>query len=195
MSEKVKVSHRQNIALDEMKNQNNDDWFINNHQSACGYDENWSSLEKLSVAELSRALYIGYEVEEEYKIGDWVFVDWNLSDGEVYEVIDIEKGCVRIDWKGNQWPSMDIVRHATEEEITQEKERRFWNSLGRDVWELKLGDILSRSHEDFAESITVKEIKDDINHIVFFEETFSKHIHTVRNKFKLACPVEQRLDQ
>lgn len=88
--DKVRVSKFQAIALEEMVNQDNADFFINHHESACGYDKNWSSLQALTIAELARALYIDYEVEEEFKVGDKVVI--KAGSGNVYTVVAIQVG-------------------------------------------------------------------------------------------------------
>jgi len=68
-------------------------------------------LQSLSLDELARALYVGYEVE--FEDGDWLV---NTHNGIIFKIEDGRKDNLK-----------DIVgakhlRHATESEIVEEKE-------------------------------------------------------------------------
>ena len=41
---------------------------------------------------------------------------------------------------------IENIRHATSEEIAEEKQRRWWSERGRDVWELKVLDKIRLSN-------------------------------------------------
>ena len=71
-------------------------------------------LQSLTLDELARAIYVGYEVEVEVKVGDWLV---NNRNGMIFQIEDGLKDNLK-----------DIVgakhlRHATEPEIAAEKER------------------------------------------------------------------------
>src|SRR5699024_10634960 len=93
------------------------------------------TFHSISVDDLIKALYIGYEVEPEFNGGDWVHVSWSNNNPSVHKVIKTgvrstcgNKNGIEIDWGGSPTPPLDIIRHATPEEIEQEKERRWWKS-------------------------------------------------------------------
>ncbi len=143
-------------------------------------------LNKLTLDELVRALYIGYEVEEEYKEDDWVV----LKDGNIVRIYYVKNGVYSsnvvgypkgkvfaYDLGGDYWYDYEeIERHATPEEIAQEKERRWWEKHGREVREIKVGDILydNRSHD-------------------FFMAT-NNHYLTKKSKYELICFKDDRKD-
>src|SRR5699024_4896974 len=83
----------------------------------------------------------GYEVEPEYEKGDWVIRDDHGTIGIVTSV-----GDGYIEYDGGCADGVHFFRHATEEEIAQEKEERWWNKHGRDVGEYRENDIVS--HDD-----------------------------------------------
>lgn len=66
--------------------------------------------------ELIRALYIGYEVETTYKVGDWVI---NKNTKRAIEVDE-----PKVDFLNKDYSHGKIFRHATPEEIAKGKERR-----------------------------------------------------------------------
>src|SRR5699024_1047502 len=99
-------------------------------------------LNALSTDEFIRALYIGYEVEETYEVGDWVYVE-APKEGlpNVYQVMNADKYSVNLDRLYGNFKNSKL-RHATPEEIAEEKQRRWWAKHGRNVWELREGDLL-----------------------------------------------------
>lgn len=81
------------------------------------------------------------------------------------------------------------VRHATEEEIEQEKERRWWERHGRDVWELVADDILidENNYKSFIFKGVDKRGSFRVGNLILkFEE--------VKEHFKIACFTEDRKD-
>lgn len=91
-------------------------------------------LNNLSFDDFIKALYIGYEVEPEFEVGDWVY---RKSDGVVSKINRIENqedfyGEFSTD-KHRGWLYVEEIRHATPEEIEKEKERRWWAKHNRDV--------------------------------------------------------------
>src|SRR5699024_3218017 len=91
---KVKLTKEQANAI-ERHNRNNssgNDGILNNHARNYGNFESkswgdpYTSLNKLEISKLAKALYIGYEIEPEFKDGDWVY---SLSDNKVYKISSI----------------------------------------------------------------------------------------------------------
>lgn len=165
MSEKVKLTKKQAEAIEYISVNNigeNVMTQLNGH-----WDDKRSVLHELHLDDFINALYIGYEVEEKYKIGDWVV----LKDGHVGEIefINEDEGWANIGYSkdtkerninlGNTYKLEDIVRFATQEEIEIEKERRWWKRRKRKVWELitkdeirnkatqERYDVVNRLHE------------------------------------------------
>ena len=129
--------------------------------------------------ELIRALYIGYEVEETFEVGDWIYSK------QVEKIIQInDEGSLA---GYNTFPT--YYRHATPEEIEEEKQRRWWAEHGRDVWELRENDILYYDDE-------FKEVEDvsEIGAIMLSSERVYTPIETIKNKYSVACFAEDRKD-
>ena len=138
-------------------------------------------------------LYIGYEVEPEFKVGDVVVFEYGNEVHVIGEIIEIETEdfiAAKVDDPKFPVPQLIAVsklRHTTESEIAQEKERRFWSGLGREVNEYKIGDVVSTG------SVT-RPIK-----AIWNEGELSLEGLGAGNPYKfdevfLVCPVENRLD-
>src|SRR5699024_6893869 len=78
------------------------------------------------------------ELEEEFEVGDWIYSK------QVEKFIKIEDEGQLEGY--NKFPS--YYRSATPEEIAEEKQRRWWAKHGREVKELKKGDVLIDAHND-----------------------------------------------
>ena len=153
-------------------------------------------LNSLAVEELSICLLVSdsYEVIPQYNVGDWVI---NIHTGEIGQVEEIKKveGAL-----GNNeriivnstinYPHS--LRHATPEEIQQEKKRRFWERLGREVDVYKSGDIVTSGTGDYT-AITNLEIK--MNSVCFESIEAEYGAEYSFDDIRLVTPVEQRLDK
>src|SRR5699024_6673411 len=137
-------------------------------------------LNDLSILDMARALYEGYEVEETFKVGDWV------KDTSTNAVIKIKDRQHRNNIND---PRYSTVRHATPEEIAEEKQRRWWAKHGREVWELRENDILYYDDE-FKE---VEEVA-GIGAIMLSSERVYLPIETIKNKYSVACFADDRKD-
>src|SRR5690625_2379411 len=113
-----------------------------------GWVGNLNDLNGLTNDEIARALYVGYEVESEFKVGDWVYHVFREKVGIVTYVDD---DYVKFDGVFNG--DFHYFRHATPEEIAKEKERRWWQKHYRDVWEIKLRDLLTHKRHKFVREI------------------------------------------
>lgn len=149
----------------------------------------YRSLRELSVSELAKALYIGYEVEPEFKVGDWVY---NEKAGTVARVGERYDGgeWVWVDDEEFTFYSVNDTRHATPEEIEKEKERRWWAKHGRDVWELRKGDLLLDNYLKVVEVTAINDSKTGIS--------VNGHSHYgmshIKELYKIVCFAEDRKD-
>ena len=80
---------------------------------------------------------------------------------------------------------MENHEHATPEEIAQEKERRWWEKLGRKPNEYRKGDVAS-SFKYTREIISVFDGKITLDGIAHFYRP---------DELKLVVPTETRLDK
>lgn len=157
----------------------------------------FKSLNTLNIKEFLDALYIGYEVEPEFKVGDWVVTESGYI-GEI-EFINKVEGWANVGYSkdtkirgvclAKTFNLTAIERHATDEEIATEKERRWWEKNGREVWELKEGDILISKKTD-----KVYEVGRVSDNVIKLNVSYY-HINDVKQDFKVACFAEQRLDK
>src|SRR5699024_10096032 len=118
---------------------------------------NWDTdyercLNNLTLDELIRAFYIGYEVEPIFEVGDWVK---DTSTNAVIKINDRQHRNNLID------PRHTTIRHATPEEIAEEKQRRWWAKHGRKVWELREGDLLISKHDRHSCQVKFVEASDE----------------------------------
>lgn len=97
----------------------------------------------LSFDELVKALYIGYEVESKFKVDDWVIFKNDVCVKVLRRILEIDEmnKLVRFSMSSKWEQIEDIVRHATQKEIKEEKERQLWKKIGRDIGEFKEGDV------------------------------------------------------
>lgn len=100
-----------------------------------------SVLNGMHTDTLIRALYVGYEIDPQFKDGDWVvFKTKREVIGKLYtnevKSFDVDRADnMNLAFYSVEW------EHATPEEIKSENERRLWNSIGREVGEFKPDDI------------------------------------------------------
>lgn len=141
-------------------------------------------LYELSTIELAKAFIEGYEVTEEYKVGEWVK---SLVNGSIGTVTQVGSDYLKYD---NRYSNkLHAFRHATEEEVTQEKERRFFAKHGREPWELKQGDLLSRNNASYTVWLV------EADRVVFNEFAIIRTWEDVKENFRVSCFVEQRMDK
>lgn len=149
----IKISREQATAIERWLEKKNGDkaQLLDVHAQVKYKNHGWSpgnpyaSFNGLSQADMARALLIGYDIEEKYKVDDWVTVEWFGGSSGTYKVLEVlADGQVVIDNTGpeggNTTPRLKFVRHSTPEEIKAVQERRIWKSIGREVGEFKIGD-------------------------------------------------------
>lgn len=137
-----------------------------------GFHGPYESLKILSIDELGRVLYEpnSYEVEPQFKVGDWVvrdtefrnFIDdekyQNYHVGSVFKIQTVLNGYA-IDERGTNH-DLENIRHANLEEIKAEKERQLWKSIGREVGEFRLGDVMIKNNGD---SVVIRNLEGAIH--------------------------------
>src|SRR5690625_2713388 len=140
--EKVKLTQEQADAIKKLKAEASNKEIIYMNTSPFGgihLDKDKQTIFEMDLDELIRALYIGYEVESEFKVGDWVVTsDFLEPIRKVKEVNDR----LLVDNTGIVWRDFGEIRHATPEEIAKEKQRRWWNKHKRELWEIREDDTL-----------------------------------------------------
>src|SRR5690625_231371 len=117
-------------------------------------------INEMDFDTLVKALYIGYEVEPEFKEKDWIAFYHEEEEKEIITTIHTIEGkfVSYIDGIYVCYVAIKDIRHATQEEIAKEKERRWWEKHNRDVWELKEGDVLDLNGHTFH---IVDQVDDD----------------------------------
>lgn len=192
--EKVKLTQEQADAIKKLKAEASNKEIIYMNTSPFGgihLDKDKQTIFEMDLDELIRALYIGYEVESEFKVGDWVVTsDFLEPIRKVKEVNDR----LLVDNTGIVWRDFGEIRHATPEEIAKEKERRWWKKHNREVWELKDYDLLKGLSTGLIYQVFI--YGDDL--YVATRETFENveqdDIAALKQMFEIACFSEDRKD-
>lgn len=179
--EKVKVTQEQAGAVE---------WFKKEHQEKLG---------DMSLRSFYDALRYGYEVEPEYKVGEYIVYE-NEVVKNTMKIIDIEAGDILVEpiYEGfENYNRVSVtspsIRYATPSEIAKEKERRFFARNGRKPWELLeddileyLGDLLIVDSFD-SEDVCFRRSKGSI-------DDYFENLDYVKEHFKVVCFAESRLD-
>lgn len=212
--EKVKITKEQADAIEFALNEsedfkdNPDRLFRDCIASHVSFHSELYALNNLDVVKLAKVLFVpnGYEVEPEFKVGDWVYVKgiFKSVSPEIAKVTDVKTHRMILDngfdlGKGSI--TSDTVRHATPKEIEEEKERRWWDKQGRKPWELKQGDIVTNGYEtkrylgkcQEGKNIFTKNTWDEKRDI---NEMNREHFSTehVRKYYEVLCFAEDRKD-
>lgn len=195
--EKVKVTQEQAKAIEINREVDSNGEILND------YFEEWpvghwsrAVIKRMDIDVLVKALYIGYEVEEEFKKFDWVTFDGKHT-GIIIDIDEFDnmyKTDIRNENGVKQmFPfGTDRLRHATPSEIAEEKERRKWKKHGRDVWELTRRDVLFNKNTDHIYEIM--EISPSGNGISFHGDVTYREMEVVKENYKVICFAENRLD-
>jgi len=122
-----------------------------------------------------------YEVEPEYCVGNWVVVKDEFANvGKISKITKVSDGIALLGGVNNCWWTFRQIRHATPEEISAEKDRRWWKKLNRKVGEWKKGDIFMNMSAGGEVYRPLHEIGEDA--II------------PGNHLRMVCPAESRLD-
>jgi len=145
-------------------------------------------LNELEPQDIVNAVKYGYEIEDPFKVGDWVKYQ---TFGGVYVYGKIEKinefGSAEAQWsdgRGGGIPLYGLMR-MTDEEIAAEKERRKWATIGREVGEYHAGDFVrhKRYGIDMVEFVDAPGV---------YLKALRRYCD--KDEIELICPVEQRFD-
>ena len=197
--EKVKLTKEQVTALEKAINDYGIDTTMNDHSP-----HNWggflSPLNELKIHQMARALYIGYEVEETFEVGDWVVYDNGVERGYGYktnQIKDVDGQKAYFDEGRTMY--LTSLRHATPEEIATEKQRRWWAKHGRDVWELKENDLLISKHDKHSCQVKFVEAADEYGVLLVdgIKDEFYEGEHDLQilqDRYKVICFAENRKD-
>ncbi|GEN87215.1 hypothetical protein [Oceanobacillus sojae] len=160
--EKIKLTQEQANAIEYALNKTGDykddkDRLIRDiSRDYVNFHNDLFSLNKIDIAVAAKALYAGYEVIPQYKVGDWITVFYENGNFKyTAKITSVESEFVRVDVNTSRnFPQYlngyGIVRHATPEEIQQEKKRRFWNGIGRIEDEYKQNDLVEVDYQDYG---------------------------------------------
>jgi hypothetical protein len=195
MMEKVKLTPEQAEAIKTFcKTYNQQYWleiFKNNKQIPDWEHEEMRVLTELSDEEFALAVCGWYEIEEPFKVGDWVKIVYDNK--TVYGQIDtlaFDDVIANFSDGERRRVHYSEVERMTPEEIAAEKERRKWSSIGREVKEFRVGDIVIFAGEYFAELGPVDIARKNVNIYVDGEGYTSIPF----DQLELVVPGEQRFD-
>src|SRR5690625_1522661 len=163
--EKVKLTQKQAEDLEEALHAYEDDKDHMINESVRAKDTTDSdSISYFSASKIAKAIYIGYEVKS-YKIDDWVKVEIQ-NEVRVSEIYAIKGDKYFLERLPGYFKAQNILDHATDEEIAEEKEYRWWFRHNRDVWELRKGDVLILN--DHGYHIVDQIVKDEKETLYWF---------------------------
>ena len=126
---KVKISRAQAEAINSCKKDDEDKGEAIRHHINTWCAPPNRCLNELSVDELARALYVGYEVEVEVEVGDWLV---NNRNGLMFQIEDRQED--------KDIARMNHIRHATESEIEEEEKSRMDKKLDQILLDLSDGE-------------------------------------------------------
>ena len=195
---KVKLTRKQAKELEyyKLRGEEQIDYLVNVHHNKLRPD---LEISKLTTSEIAKALYIGYEIEEKFKVGDWVIESDTELACRITGITNVN-GRISYGIEGRGYLLGDeLIRLATPEEIAAEKERRWWAKHGRYVWELREGDCLIRRHNPHTCNVKFVEAADeDLILLVdgIRDETYEtkNDLEVMKKKYEVFCFVEGRKD-
>jgi len=180
--EKVKLTQEQVSAINNCRNIVGDEMLIemqvNRRNSP--WRNKWNAINELDLLTLVDALRIGYEVEPEFKVGDWVIDEFSGS------MTIIENAGYANDLNNCR----NNIRKATKEEIAKEKQRRWWAKHGRYVGEYKENDVVTSRHT--KEILYLKEV--DNERYYLSDNSVYRDKEEMLNHYLIVCFAEDRKD-
>lgn len=154
-----------------------------------------NEADEIPDADFIEALHFGYEVEPEYQCGEWIA--YKRPDGTtiIAKIVEVEDDSVLTDYQVagfDQRFYFPSIRHATPEEIKQEKERRWWERHDRDVWELIKGDTLKNTKNYLIYEVVDV---DSEGNVAFINDIGFRDKGLIKRGYKVHCFAESRLDR
>lgn len=161
MSEKIVITVEQDKAIGDFKKLNQNLYDFAHYKQS--YGSKLSPLKYLTIDQMARILYEpnSYEVEKpKFEVGDIVI---GIETGRAYRITSVGRNILyteRMIGSKKSSVAIDLVRHATKEEI-------FWAELGRDYRETKIGDCISLNGEylKVQENMGCERYKNHISHL------------------------------
>ncbi|RFA36207.1 hypothetical protein CAI16_05285 [Virgibacillus dokdonensis] len=187
--EKVKVTQDQADALERTGDKGD---VLATHIKYGWVHHDNECLNSLSIDEMARALYVGYEVIPSFKAGDWIVHEQSGYIGIITKITNgrYVYGDARQDGFLAGF-AQEVLRHATESEVAEEIQRRWWKNYDRDVWELKPKDVLVA--EDGGYLVEVKRVL-SCGSPLFVGGVKSTPLDEVEEMFKVVCFAQDRKD-
>ena len=189
--EKLKITREQEKAIE---------WYRENFTNEGAIQDfirdRHPALSEFTTEQFALLFLEWYEVEPEFKVGDWVIFTDEPEDEPIFGRIN--KNMI-VEWDDDVTNNYDEIqklykeghlRHATPEEIAEEKERRWWASHGRDVWELKTGDVL---WDPVLKGAVVVDHIDDMGQVHYSNGDHDQP-EDLRGNYKVICFAEDRKD-
>lgn len=157
---------------------------------------NWRSAASpanvLGVGDLASAMYIGYEIDPEFNVGDWVYVEVPKEKlPNVYQIMNAGKHSVNLDrLYGNHKKMTSDTQH--QKKSHKKKQRRWWSKHDRDVWQVKRHDILK---DGAGNSIEVNGFHGrGKKQKVIFKPGHFDYMTNIKDSYKIICFAEGRKD-
>lgn len=191
---KVKITQEQ---AEELKQLIFDDWNKEEiiYLTRVGHWREGTPLHGLSADDVAMAYFVGYEVEPNFKVGDWVVITSVNNTGKISKITNtnaLKDYPIGLDWDNeNEVLGYDDIRHAAPEEVATEKTRGWWDRSGRKVWELREGDLLIG-----LVTGCFKEVKlvNDSGCPMFSSSNTFQTLHGVKRSHEVVCFAEDRKD-
>src|SRR5699024_348071 len=194
------------MKMEKVKLTQEQAWMIENHRGAFEslmrkhHMKNCPTyIDELTTQQVVDAYFGGYEVEETFKVRDWVV---HIPTGIIGEISHVNDNWISF-FHSDEQKAVNIsgndLRHATPEEIAEEKQRRWWANHDRNLWELKEGDILISKKKPHSCIVKFVEATDENATLLvdgiqdeFYEG--SETLEYMREEYKVFCFVEDRKD-
>lgn len=189
---KVKITQEQAETIERLLVDSKPHHLVRHHIKHGWNNELNGNMRSLSNDELIRSLYIGYEVEPEFSVGNHAY---HKPSGRIAKIakIDIKDGLLFVNDEDFTYFHKNNARLATPSEIAEEKERRFFKRHGREPWELRKGDMLFE--EESGNAIVVEEVssREDMTSVIFPDDDYM-YLCDVKEYYKVAVFAKNRLD-
>ena len=182
---KVILTQEQADAVKKLKEsiKANHEKFRDNHQ--CNLADWEYVLLDIPTEKYLNAIFEGYEVAPTFKIGDWAT---HKLTGDVGVIKLVNSESIRCENGMGGW--INDFRHAIPEEIAEEKERRWWAKHGREPWELRTDDVLTRNDDGFPWFVDGK--RDTLPGYYLNGESFN--LQDIIDRYRVMVFAENRLD-
>lgn len=165
-----------------------------NKERPINFHNKLKELNGLSVKDLAKAIYVGYELFYPASIGEWVVVKTKEGAKLVGEVIGLnEGGTISLDTDintGNTYSQ--ILRKANKLDMKLELTRRKWEQIGRKPKEFKRLDLVR--HDVLEGYYEVVRTCNDGSLYLYVNGNPHKIDYTMKDKLALVVPAEQRFD-